>query len=109
MPRLKQQSCSINRSKERCALATISTMESSSRFIAAGLTIESARHGGGRSDPAQADRLLEQCVKNLNATIRDVRAYITGLAPKPAPKGRLHAGDRNRSRPSSAPGRHGET
>ena len=49
-------------------------------LYAAGLTIESARSAAS-TNPAQADRLLAQCVKNLNATIRDVRAYITGLAP----------------------------
>ena len=49
-------------------------------LYAAGLTIESAR-AAAATNPHQADRLLAQCVKNLNATIRDVRAYITGLAP----------------------------
>jgi len=50
-------------------------------LYAAGLTIESAR-ALTRTDPAEADRRLAQCVQNLNATIRDVRAYITGLAPE---------------------------
>ena len=50
-------------------------------LYACGLTIESARNLA-KSDPPEADRRLGQCVENLNATIRDVRAYITGLAPE---------------------------
>ncbi|MBS0663537.1 MAG: sensor histidine kinase [Verrucomicrobia bacterium] len=50
-------------------------------LYAAGLTIESARRLIP-GEPAEADRQLAQCVANLNATIRDVRAYITGLAPE---------------------------
>ena len=34
------------------------------------------------TDPAEADRHLAQCLQHLNATIRDVRNYITGLAPE---------------------------
>ena len=49
-------------------------------LYASGLTVESAR-ALIASDPAEADRRLAQCVQNLNATIRDVRAYITGLTP----------------------------
>jgi signal transduction histidine kinase len=50
-------------------------------LYAAGLTIESAR-ALQPENPAEADRRLAQCVQNLNATIRDVRTYITGLAPE---------------------------
>jgi signal transduction histidine kinase len=50
-------------------------------LYASGLTIESAR-ALVLSDPAEADRRLAQCVEHLNGTIRDVRAYITGLAPE---------------------------
>ena len=50
-------------------------------LYASGLTIESAR-ALARTDPAGADRHLAQCLQNLNATIRDVRNYITGLAPE---------------------------
>lgn len=50
-------------------------------LYASGLTIESAR-SVIKSDPDDADRRLGQCVQNLNATIRDVRTYITGLAPE---------------------------
>ena len=50
-------------------------------LYASGLTIESAR-ALARTDPAEADRLFAQCVQHLNATIRDVRNYITGLAPE---------------------------
>ena len=50
-------------------------------LYAAGLTIESARHLAA-TNPAGADRHLTQCLQNLNATIRDVRNYITGLAPE---------------------------
>jgi len=34
------------------------------------------------NDPPEADRRLVQCVGNLNRIIRDVRNYITGLAPE---------------------------
>ena len=50
-------------------------------LYASGLTIESARTLA-RTDPVEADRHLAQCLQNLNATIRDVRNYITGLAPE---------------------------
>jgi signal transduction histidine kinase len=35
-----------------------------------------------KTDPAAADRSLEQTRDGINATIRDVRAYIVGLAPE---------------------------
>ena len=50
-------------------------------LYASGLTIESARKLTP-TDPAEADRQLAQCLQNLNASIRDVRNYITGLAPE---------------------------
>lgn len=50
-------------------------------LYAAGLTIESAR-AVARADPAEADRQLARCREGLNRTIRDVRAYIAGLAPE---------------------------
>lgn len=50
-------------------------------LYAAGLTIESAR-AVAASDPQEADRRLAQCRERLNLTIRDVRAYIAGLAPE---------------------------
>jgi signal transduction histidine kinase len=49
-------------------------------LYAAGLTIESAR-ALYATDPAEADRRLARCRENLNQSIRDVRAYIVGLAP----------------------------
>ena len=49
-------------------------------LYALGLTIESVR-GILKDDTAEADRRLEQTRRNLNNTIRDVRAYITGLTP----------------------------
>jgi signal transduction histidine kinase len=49
-------------------------------LYAAGLVIESAR-AIARTDPTEADRRLAQCLKNLNRSIRDVRAYIVGLTP----------------------------
>ncbi|MDB6170152.1 MAG: integral rane sensor signal transduction histidine kinase [Verrucomicrobia bacterium] len=49
-------------------------------LYAAGLSIESARSIAKTNLP-KADRLLGECVQHLNSTIRDVRAYITGLAP----------------------------
>jgi len=50
-------------------------------LYASGLTIESARKLAA-TNPAEADRQLAQCVQTLNASIRDVRNYITGLAPE---------------------------
>lgn len=50
-------------------------------LYAVGLTLESVR-GLVKSSPAEADRRLEQCRENLNSTIREVRHYITGLAPE---------------------------
>lgn len=49
-------------------------------LYAAGLVIQSARTVAP-SDPAEADRRLAQGLDSLNQTIRDVRAYIAGLAP----------------------------
>jgi signal transduction histidine kinase len=48
-------------------------------LYAVGLTLESARELL-QTDPAAADSRLEQCRAVLNASIRDARAYITGLA-----------------------------
>lgn len=50
-------------------------------LYAVGLTLESARNLA-RTDPAEADRRLGQCLDSLNATIREVRTYISGLAPE---------------------------
>jgi signal transduction histidine kinase len=50
-------------------------------LYAVGLTVESARSVLS-GNPAEADRRLAQCVGNLNRIIRDVRNYITGLAPE---------------------------
>lgn len=50
-------------------------------LYAAGLVIESSR-SLARTDPAEADRRLAQLLQTLNQTIRDVRTYITGLAPE---------------------------
>jgi signal transduction histidine kinase len=50
-------------------------------LYAIGLTLESVR-ALVKSDPDEADRRLEQTRAGLNETIRDVRAYITGLAPE---------------------------
>jgi signal transduction histidine kinase len=50
-------------------------------LYAVGLTLEAAR-GVLRDDPAEADRKLEQCRAVLNKSIREARAYITGLAPE---------------------------
>jgi signal transduction histidine kinase len=50
-------------------------------LYAVGLTLESVRTLLA-SDPAEADRRLEKCREGLNGTIRDVRAYITGLGPE---------------------------
>jgi len=49
-------------------------------LYAVGLTLESVR-GLVKDNPAEADRRLERCRENLNNTIREVREYITGLAP----------------------------
>lgn len=49
-------------------------------LYAVGLTLESAR-ALLQTDPAEADRRLEQSRAALNNTIRDVRTYITGLSP----------------------------
>ncbi|MBX3750396.1 MAG: hypothetical protein KF897_09930 [Opitutaceae bacterium] len=49
-------------------------------LYAAGLTLESIRPLIAEQ-PAEADRRLEQCLGQLNNAIRDVRDYITGLAP----------------------------
>jgi signal transduction histidine kinase len=49
-------------------------------LYAVGLTLESVR-SLVQTNPAEADRRLEQCRENLNGTIRDVRHYIGGLAP----------------------------
>jgi signal transduction histidine kinase len=50
-------------------------------LYAVGLTLESVRELV-KTDPAEADRRLEKTRAGLNETIRDVRAYITGLAPE---------------------------
>lgn len=50
-------------------------------LYAVGLTLETARVLV-RNDPAEADRKLEQARAAINASIRDVRAYITGLGPE---------------------------
>lgn len=50
-------------------------------LYAVGLTLESVRTLLV-SDSAEADRRLEKCREGLNGTIRDVRAYITGLGPE---------------------------
>ena len=49
-------------------------------LYAAGLTLESIRPLIP-TKPTEADRRLEQCLDQLNAAIRVVRNYITGLAP----------------------------
>ncbi|MBI5768986.1 MAG: sensor histidine kinase [Verrucomicrobia bacterium] len=50
-------------------------------LYAVGLTLETLR-AQLKSDPDAAERRLEETRAALNATIRDVRAYITGLAPE---------------------------
>lgn len=50
-------------------------------LYAVGLTLEAVRTLV-KTDPAAADRSLEQTRDGINATIRDVRAYIAGLAPE---------------------------
>src|SRR4051794_4130167 len=49
-------------------------------LYAVGLTLESVR-ALVKTDPAQADRRLEETRASLNNAIREVRAYITGLTP----------------------------
>lgn len=49
-------------------------------LYAVGLTLESVR-GLVKTKPDEVDSRLEQCRQALNNTIREVRAYITGLAP----------------------------
>jgi signal transduction histidine kinase len=50
-------------------------------LYAVGLTLEMVR-SLVKTDPAEADHRLEQCCENLNNMIREVRSYITGLAPE---------------------------
>jgi signal transduction histidine kinase len=50
-------------------------------LYAVGLTLETVRTLV-QSDPAEAERRLAQTCAGLNGTIRDVRAYIAGLAPE---------------------------
>ncbi|MES2695078.1 MAG: sensor histidine kinase [Verrucomicrobiota bacterium] len=50
-------------------------------LYAVGLTLESVRVLVP-TDPAEANRRLERTRSAINDTIRDVRAYITGLAPE---------------------------
>jgi signal transduction histidine kinase len=50
-------------------------------LYAVGLTLESVR-ALVPADPGEADKRLEKCLQSLNSTIRDVRAYITGLGPE---------------------------
>jgi signal transduction histidine kinase len=50
-------------------------------LYAAGLTLESVR-ALVKSNPDEADRQLEVTRATLNEAIRDVRAYIVGLAPE---------------------------
>ncbi|MEX2044719.1 MAG: sensor histidine kinase [Opitutus sp.] len=50
-------------------------------LYAAGLTLESVRTIV-QSDPKEADHRIEEIRSRLNGTIRDVRAYITGLDPE---------------------------
>ena len=49
-------------------------------LYAVGLTLESVRHLA-KTNPGEIDARLEQCREALNNTIREVRAYIMGLAP----------------------------
>ncbi|MEO7414440.1 MAG: sensor histidine kinase [Opitutaceae bacterium] len=49
-------------------------------LYAVGLTLESVR-GLVKTNPGEVDSRLQQCTDALNNTIREVRAYITGLAP----------------------------
>lgn len=50
-------------------------------LYAVGLTLESARVLL-ETDPAEASRRLEQTRTRINDAIRDIRTYITGLAPE---------------------------
>jgi signal transduction histidine kinase len=50
-------------------------------LYAAGLTLESVR-ALVKSNPDEAERQLEVTRANLNEAIRDVRAYVVGLAPE---------------------------
>jgi signal transduction histidine kinase len=50
-------------------------------LYAAGLTLESVR-ALVKSNPDEAERRLDRTRASLNDAIRDVRAYITGLAPE---------------------------
>lgn len=50
-------------------------------LYAAGLTLEAAR-GLAAKDPVAADQKLAQILDAINATIREVRAYIRGLTPE---------------------------
>lgn len=50
-------------------------------LYAAGLTLESVR-ALVKSNPEEAERRLDATRGSLNAAIRDVRAYIVGLAPE---------------------------
>ncbi len=50
-------------------------------LYAVGLTLESTRPLLA-ADPAEAEARVEKCLTQLNDTIRDVRDYITGLAPE---------------------------
>lgn len=50
-------------------------------LYATGLTFEAAKNQVAR-DPAEAARQLDTGLKALNATIRDVRSYISGLSPE---------------------------
>ena len=50
-------------------------------LYATGLTVEAAKNTLA-ARPADAQKQLEQSLETLNATIRDVRSYIAGLAPE---------------------------
>jgi signal transduction histidine kinase len=50
-------------------------------LYAVGLTLESTRPLLS-TNPAEAETRVEKCLTQLNDTIRDVRDYITGLAPE---------------------------
>jgi signal transduction histidine kinase len=50
-------------------------------LYAVGLTLETMRPLL-KSDPTKAERRLDEIRANLNTAIRDVRGYITGLAPE---------------------------
>jgi signal transduction histidine kinase len=60
-------------------------------LYAVGLTLESVR-AIVTTDPTEADRRLAQSLTALNATIRDVRSYITGLTPDALRRGGLAQG-----------------